>query len=100
MLWLPFVHDRWRKVCHHSGLFRQSLNFVRQLFLCGRSGSEAAEAYAGNKRPSILVAEDNDINALLARALLTRLGHRPTAEALVGDPKTYMIALTANAQTD
>jgi PAS domain S-box-containing protein len=27
---------------------------------------------------SILVAEDNDINALLARALLTRLGHRPT----------------------
>jgi CheY-like chemotaxis protein len=27
---------------------------------------------------SILVAEDNDINALLARALLSRLGHRPT----------------------
>jgi CheY-like chemotaxis protein len=27
---------------------------------------------------SILVAEDNDINALLARALLTKLGHRPT----------------------
>ena len=27
---------------------------------------------------SILVAEDNAINALLARALLTRLGHRPT----------------------
>ncbi|HEY5379311.1 MAG TPA: ATP-binding protein [Pseudolabrys sp.] len=26
---------------------------------------------------SILVAEDNEINALLARALLTRLGHRP-----------------------
>ena len=26
---------------------------------------------------SILVAEDNDINALLARALLERLGHRP-----------------------
>jgi PAS domain S-box-containing protein len=26
----------------------------------------------------ILVAEDNEINALLARALLTRLGHRPT----------------------
>jgi len=68
--------------------------------LCGRSASEAGEASAGSKGPSILVAEDNDINALLARALLTRLGHRPTAEALVGDPKTYMIALTANAQTD
>jgi signal transduction histidine kinase/CheY-like chemotaxis protein len=27
---------------------------------------------------SILIAEDNDINALLARALLARLGHRPT----------------------
>jgi signal transduction histidine kinase/CheY-like chemotaxis protein len=30
---------------------------------------------------SILVAEDNDINALLARALLNRLGHRPTMAA-------------------
>jgi len=29
-------------------------------------------------RLSILVAEDNEINALLARALLTRLGHRPS----------------------
>jgi len=31
-----------------------------------------------NESLSILVAEDNDINALLARALLERLGHRPT----------------------
>jgi signal transduction histidine kinase/DNA-binding response OmpR family regulator len=30
---------------------------------------------------SILVAEDNDINALLARALLVKLGHRPTVAA-------------------
>jgi CheY-like chemotaxis protein len=30
---------------------------------------------------SILVAEDNEINALLARALLTQLGHRPTIAA-------------------
>jgi len=30
---------------------------------------------------AILVAEDNEINALLARALLTRLGHRPTLVA-------------------
>ena len=30
---------------------------------------------------AILVAEDNDINALLARALLVRLGHRPTIAA-------------------
>ena len=30
---------------------------------------------------SILVAEDNEINALLARALLQKLGHRPTVVA-------------------
>jgi PAS domain S-box-containing protein len=44
---------------------------------------EAAEASApaGNKGLSVLVAEDNEINALLARALLTRLGHRPTIAA-------------------
>jgi CheY-like chemotaxis protein len=42
--------------------------------------AETAEASAAtdNKGLSILVAEDNEINALLARALLTRLGHRPT----------------------
>jgi len=36
------------------------------------------KAAAADKALSILVAEDNEINALLARALLTRLGHRPT----------------------
>jgi CheY-like chemotaxis protein len=37
------------------------------------------DARTGNARGlSILVAEDNDINALLARALLAKLGHRPT----------------------
>lgn len=30
------------------------------------------------RRLSVLVAEDNDVNALLARALLVKLGHRPT----------------------
>lgn len=44
----------------------------------------AAEESAPASKPinaeaglSILVAEDNDVNALLTRALLTRLGHRP-----------------------
>jgi PAS domain S-box-containing protein len=41
----------------------------------------------GGEGLSILVAEDNEINALLARALLTRLGHHPniagTGEAAV-----------------
>jgi len=40
--------------------------------------SNAAAARAGF---AILVAEDNEINALLARALLARLGHRPTLAA-------------------
>jgi signal transduction histidine kinase/CheY-like chemotaxis protein len=44
--------------------------------------SGVANAAASNKGKekglSILVAEDNEINALLARALLTRLGHRAT----------------------
>jgi signal transduction histidine kinase/CheY-like chemotaxis protein len=37
----------------------------------------SAEAAAETRSLSILVAEDNAINALLTRALLTRLGHRP-----------------------
>lgn len=46
--------------------------------------SEAAELVATRDAPvtgnglAILVAEDNEINALLARALLVKLGHRPT----------------------
>ena len=48
------------------------------------AGEEAAdtahEVRPGNKL-SILVAEDNEINALLTRALLTKLGHRPTMVA-------------------
>ncbi len=43
--------------------------------------TEAPRASTGpNDRSnlSILVAEDNEINALLARALLAKLGHRPT----------------------
>jgi PAS domain S-box-containing protein len=100
---------------------------------------------AAGKELSILVAEDNDINALLARALLAKLGHRPTiastgaaaieawlsaraagapydlvlmdvhmpqvdgleatrriraAEAEREGPRTRIIALTANAQSE
>jgi signal transduction histidine kinase/DNA-binding response OmpR family regulator len=40
--------------------------------------ADATADAAGGKALSILVAEDNEINALLARALLIRLGHRPT----------------------
>ena len=33
------------------------------------------------KKLNVLVAEDNEINALLARSLLSKLGHRPTTAA-------------------
>jgi PAS domain S-box-containing protein len=39
---------------------------------------EADEPQSSQGGLAILVAEDNEINALLARALLVRLGHRPT----------------------
>jgi len=46
----------------------------------GEAADTPREAPPGNGL-SILVAEDNEINALLARALLVRLGHRPTMAA-------------------
>jgi PAS domain S-box-containing protein len=46
--------------------------------VAAEAGEQAAPAPASGKVLSILVAEDNEINALLARALLTRFGHRPT----------------------
>jgi PAS domain S-box-containing protein len=54
-----------------------------------------------SKGLSILVAEDNEINALLMRALLTRLGHRPTiagtGEAAV---ESWLAASAAGAPYD
>ena len=43
-----------------------------------RASDAAYTTPMSGKGLSILVAEDNEINALFARALLTRLGHRPT----------------------
>ena len=40
--------------------------------------AEADAATPAGGRLAVLVAEDNDINALLAQALLARLGHAPT----------------------
>ena len=44
----------------------------------GAEAGETAGAPSASSGLSILVAEDNEINALLARALLVKLGHRPT----------------------
>jgi PAS domain S-box-containing protein len=40
--------------------------------------TESGETVPAGSGLSILVAEDNEINALLARSLLVRLGHKPT----------------------
>ena len=45
--------------------------------VAAESGPTAANAILGTKPLAVLVAEDNEINALLTRTLLTRLGHRP-----------------------
>ena len=44
---------------------------------------------------AILVAEDNDINALLARNLLARLGHRPVIAANGADAVTAYVTAQA-----
>ena len=50
---------------------------------------------------SILVAEDNEINALLARALLTKLGHRPTMAAEgVAAVESFLAARAAGTPYD
>ena len=60
----------------------------------------AGESRAGTGL-SILVAEDNEINALLARALLVRLGHRPTmAENGTVAIESFLAARAAGARYD
>jgi PAS domain S-box-containing protein len=50
---------------------------------------------------SILVAEDNEINALLARALLVKLGHRPTmAESGAAAIESWLAARAGGAAYD
>lgn len=67
----------------------------------------AAEVAAEETSPatarglSILVAEDNDINALLARALLVKLGHRPTlANSGAAALESWLAARAAAAPYD
>ena len=62
---------------------------------------EDAAPAASTKGLAILVAEDNEINALLARALLTRLGHRPTVtENGAAALDAYRAAATAGVPFD
>jgi signal transduction histidine kinase/DNA-binding response OmpR family regulator len=66
--------------------------------------TEAADA-PSEARPahslSILVAEDNEINALLARAMLSKLGHRPTiATSGAAAIESWLAARSADAPYD
>jgi CheY-like chemotaxis protein len=56
-----------------------SARFVAETDDFDRAGRRnPAPAVAARDSLAILIAEDNEINALLARALIARLGHRPT----------------------
>jgi PAS domain S-box-containing protein len=64
------------------------------------AGEAPREAPAG-RGLSVLVAEDNDINALLARALLVKLGHRPTIAPNGGAAlESFVAARTAGMPFD
>jgi signal transduction histidine kinase/CheY-like chemotaxis protein len=55
----------------------------------------------GHRSLAILVAEDNDINALLARSLLAKLGHRPTIATTGADAvDAWLAARTAGTPYD
>ena len=61
-----------------------------------RDGERSAAREAGSL--SILVAEDNEINALLARALLTKLGHRPNVAGDGGDAVESWLSARASGE--
>jgi CheY-like chemotaxis protein len=63
--------------------------------------SETPKEAPPNRSLSILVAEDNEINALLARALLVKLGHRPTVAASgAAAVESWLAARDADAPYD
>lgn len=58
----------------------------------GKGGARAAVGDSGGAALSVLVAEDNDINAVLARSALAKAGHEVH---VVGNGKAALEALTA-----
>jgi len=87
---------------------------VRSASLAGRFGADVPsestiepafpkgeDAAAGRNGLAILVAEDNEINALLARNLLLRLGHRPIMAANGADAvEVHRTALSSGTRFD
>jgi signal transduction histidine kinase/CheY-like chemotaxis protein len=67
----------------------------------GAEISETPKQALPGRSLSILVAEDNEINAMLARALLIKLGHRPTiAESGAAAIESWLAAREADAPYD
>ena len=100
--------DRDEIPAHRNAGFAYLVKPVRAGSLAARLGvgadaGRAAAPVAPPSRPArprlqalaILVAEDNDINALLARHLLSRLGHRPVMAATGGDAVAAFVAAQA-----
>ncbi len=65
------------------------------LVTADRIGASAPGAAAPGAGLAVLVADDNDINALLARNLLARLGHRPVVAENGGDAVTAYVTAQA-----
>jgi signal transduction histidine kinase/CheY-like chemotaxis protein len=92
---------------NEAGLTSYLIKPVRAHSLAARLSDPAADSSAAENEPqkleaaphkdglSVLVAEDNDINALLVQALLARMGHRVT---VVADGAVAVNAV-ASAQT-
>jgi CheY-like chemotaxis protein len=87
---LSGMHDR----------FERAEAQARQALTCSVTMRDGASE-KGHSELAVLVAEDNEINALLAKALLSRLGHRPSVVA-TGDAavEAYLAAATAEHPYD
>jgi CheY-like chemotaxis protein len=70
--------------------------FAAQVASQPYTDARSSDVVSPVKPLAILVAEDNEINALLARALLVRLGHTPT---VVGGGEEAVAAFRTAAET-
>ncbi len=85
---------------HRNAGYAYLVKPVRAASLAARVGAVRPAAIAATPprrrahAPSlaVLVAEDNEINALLARHLMTRLGHRPVMAATGGEAVDAFVA--------
>jgi signal transduction histidine kinase/DNA-binding response OmpR family regulator len=94
---------------HRNAGYAYLVKPVRAASLAARIGAArpATTTTTPPRRPAhalslaVLVAEDNEINALLARHLMTRLGHRPVMAATGGEAvDAFLAALDSETPFD